>query len=78
MGLSYPPFSHFSAMACYASWNGQWGGCSGQVASAGNVTEQVNLSSAIPTYWNTNGGGDFGYVWVNADSNTYISGLEFY
>jgi hypothetical protein len=78
-----PAGQNLLAEACYASWNGEQGGCSPQIAArstdpnnGAHVT--INLHQYIGkanSWWNTNGGTDFGHIWVYVPNGGRLAGV---
>jgi hypothetical protein len=68
------------AEACYATWNGQLGGCSSSVSASGTGHVELALAPYIGSsgnFWDTNSGTDFGYVYVNVPPGARVAGVYY-
>jgi hypothetical protein len=77
------------AGACYASWNGQSGACSPNVTASTNAGHQTiqlsayiggnsgNCASGGNNCWNTNGGTDFGHLFVRLQPGARLAGVYY-
>jgi hypothetical protein len=64
------------AKACFADWNGQTGGCDNPTSVAGANVHRTVALGAGNGFWDTDGGGDFGFIHIFISSAaTRIAGI---